>query len=162
MVLSDLYVDRFRKKVTSLPPLRLAHPPLLPVLSEPREGPSQLGTNHAGEGRFLPCSVQRRGALEWNLFPYSESTRQQLIFMYQIGRSWVDWWEETIFEQANEWVIDHRFLLPAQLRRNLRLRLRVQQRCEFTVPAGREGAPLLLLGRGTPKGHPSWLGLQEG
>ncbi|MBT8398537.1 MAG: hypothetical protein HKO65_15480 [Gemmatimonadetes bacterium] len=47
-------------------------------------------------------------ALEWNLFPYSESTRQQLIFMYQVGASWVDWWEETIFEEDAEWVFDHR------------------------------------------------------
>jgi hypothetical protein len=48
-------------------------------------------------------------ALEWNLFPYSESTRKQLIFMYQPGIAWVDWWEETIYEQDSEWVFDHRF-----------------------------------------------------
>jgi hypothetical protein len=48
-------------------------------------------------------------ALEWNLFPYSESTRQQLIFMYQVGAAWVDWWEETIYEETEEWVLDHRF-----------------------------------------------------
>ncbi len=48
-------------------------------------------------------------ALEWNFFPYSESTRQQLILMYQVGAAWVDWWEETIYEQTNEWVLDHRF-----------------------------------------------------
>jgi len=47
--------------------------------------------------------------LEWNLFPYRESTRKQLIFMYQPGVSWVDWWEETIFEKDSEWVVDHRF-----------------------------------------------------
>jgi hypothetical protein len=48
-------------------------------------------------------------ALEWNYFPYSESTRKQLIFMYQPGIAWVDWWEETIYEQDSEWVFDHRF-----------------------------------------------------
>jgi len=48
-------------------------------------------------------------ALEWNLFPYSESTRRQLIFMYQAGVSWIDWWEETIYEKDNEYVYDHRF-----------------------------------------------------
>jgi len=47
-------------------------------------------------------------ALEWNLFPYSESTRRQLIFMYQIGVSWIDWWEETIYEETEEWVYDQR------------------------------------------------------
>lgn len=48
-------------------------------------------------------------ALEWNFFPYSESTRKQLIFMYQPGIAWVDWWEQTIYEQNSEWVFDHRF-----------------------------------------------------
>jgi hypothetical protein len=47
-------------------------------------------------------------ALEWNLFPYTESTRRQLIFMYQVGLAWVDWWEETIYERTEEWVYDQR------------------------------------------------------
>jgi hypothetical protein len=47
-------------------------------------------------------------ALEWNLFPYSESTRRQLIFMYQVGAAWIDWWEETLYEKTEEWVYDHR------------------------------------------------------
>jgi hypothetical protein len=47
-------------------------------------------------------------ALEWNLFPYAQSTRKQLIFMYQLGAAWVDWWEETIFGKDNEWIFDHR------------------------------------------------------
>ena len=47
-------------------------------------------------------------ALEWNLFPYSESTRRQLIFLYQVGVAWIDWWEETIYEETEEWVYDHR------------------------------------------------------
>lgn len=48
-------------------------------------------------------------ALEWNLFPYTESTRKQLIFMYQVGAAWVDWWEETIYGKTNQWVFDQRF-----------------------------------------------------
>jgi len=48
-------------------------------------------------------------ALEWNLFPYTESTRRQLIFMYQIGLTWMDWWEETIYEKQNEYIFAHRF-----------------------------------------------------
>ncbi len=48
-------------------------------------------------------------ALEWNLFPYTESTRRQLIFMYQPGVAWIDWEEETIFLKTSEWVFDHRF-----------------------------------------------------
>ncbi len=52
--------------------------------------------------RFAP-------ALEWNLFPYSESTRQQLIFLYQVGGAWIDWWEETIYEENSQYVFDQRF-----------------------------------------------------
>jgi hypothetical protein len=55
-------------------------------------------------------------ALEWNLFPYSESTREQLIFMYQVGASWVDWWEETIYEETEEWVFDHRLRVDLNFR----------------------------------------------
>ena len=48
-------------------------------------------------------------ALEWNLFPYTESTRRQLIFLYQVGAAWIDWEEETIFEKTSEYVFDQRF-----------------------------------------------------
>jgi len=65
-------------------------------------GNSSSVANRRGGYRAAP-------ALEWNFFPYSESTRQQLIFMYQVGAAWVDWWEETIFEEDSEWVFDHRF-----------------------------------------------------
>jgi hypothetical protein len=62
---------------------------------------SSLANRRAG-WRFAPV-------LEWNLFPYLESTRRQLILMYQVGGAWVDWWEETIFEETEEWVFDQRF-----------------------------------------------------
>ena len=55
-------------------------------------------------------------ALEWNLFPYSESTRRQLIFLYQVGVGWIDWEEETIFEKESEWVYDQRFRIDLNFR----------------------------------------------
>jgi hypothetical protein len=55
-------------------------------------------------------------ALEWNFFPYTQSTRQQLIFMYQVGVAWVDWWEETIYEETEEWVYDQRLRVDLNFR----------------------------------------------
>ncbi len=48
-------------------------------------------------------------ALEWNLFPYAESTRRQLILLYQAGAAWIDWEEETIYQKTSQFVYDHRF-----------------------------------------------------
>jgi hypothetical protein len=41
-------------------------------------------------------------AVEYNLFPYSESTRQQLRFLYRIGYNNVRYYEETIFDKTAE------------------------------------------------------------
>jgi hypothetical protein len=44
-------------------------------------------------------------ALEYNVFPYSESTRRQFRFMYRIGLS-LNWYrEETIFEKIKETLV---------------------------------------------------------
>ncbi|MFC1574838.1 hypothetical protein ACFL3Z_02035, partial [Gemmatimonadota bacterium] len=64
-------------------------------------GSSSTSNRHIGH-RVAPV-------LEWNLFPYTESTRRQLIFLYQVGAGWIDWEEETIFLQNSEWIYDHRF-----------------------------------------------------
>lgn len=41
-------------------------------------------------------------AIEFNLFPYEESTRRQLRFLYRIGYSYVRYREETIFDKMSE------------------------------------------------------------
>jgi hypothetical protein len=41
-------------------------------------------------------------ALEYNLFPYSQSTRQQLRFLYRIGYTSARYYEETIFDRTQE------------------------------------------------------------
>lgn len=41
-------------------------------------------------------------AIEYNLYPYSESTRQQLRFLYRIGYTGARYYEETIFDKTSE------------------------------------------------------------
>ncbi|MBN1939483.1 MAG: DUF481 domain-containing protein [Candidatus Aminicenantes bacterium] len=47
--------------------------------------------------RFSPAPV-----VEYNLFPYSESTRRQLRFQYRVGFDFVRYREETIYEKIKE------------------------------------------------------------
>ncbi len=41
-------------------------------------------------------------AIEYNLFPYAESTRRQLRFLYKVGWNYANYIEETIFEKMSE------------------------------------------------------------
>lgn len=45
--------------------------------------------------------------LEWNLYPYAEATRRQLIVLYSIGLTRYDYVEETIYDQLAETRADH-------------------------------------------------------
>ncbi len=47
-------------------------------------------------------------AIEYDLFPYSESTRRQLRFLYSIGLSYFNYIEETIFLKTEETLPEHR------------------------------------------------------
>ncbi|MEE9443563.1 MAG: hypothetical protein V3V99_12940 [candidate division Zixibacteria bacterium] len=42
--------------------------------------------------------------LEFNYFPYSESTRRQLRFTYYLGAKYQDYQEETLYDKHNEWL----------------------------------------------------------
>jgi hypothetical protein len=46
-------------------------------------------------------------AIEYNLFPYSESTRRQLTLQYAAGVTRFDYKEETIFDEATETLPNH-------------------------------------------------------
>ena len=46
--------------------------------------------------------VQGGPALEYNLYPYSESTRRQLTFVYALGVVGFDYEEETVFGKTSE------------------------------------------------------------
>lgn len=62
---------------------------------------SSTFTNHRTLLRLAPT-------LEYNLFPYSESTSRELTFSYQVAASQADYFEETIFERASETILDQR------------------------------------------------------
>ena len=46
-------------------------------------------------------------AIEWNLFPYAESTRRQFTFLYAAGVHWYDYKEETIYGKLREQLLYH-------------------------------------------------------
>ena len=55
-------------------------------------------------------------AIEYNLFPYSESTRRQLRFVYSVGVNVIDYIEETVFLKTEETLADHRFQVALEVR----------------------------------------------
>jgi len=50
----------------------------------------------------IDLSLSPSPAIEYNLFPYSQSTRRQLRFVYRIGCSFRRYMEETIFDKTKE------------------------------------------------------------
>ena len=46
-------------------------------------------------------------AVEYSLFPYSESTRRQLFFNYSVGYNALDYRDTTIYYKTSEQVLDH-------------------------------------------------------
>jgi hypothetical protein len=50
----------------------------------------------------LDFKSQLMPAIEYDLFPYSESTRRQLRFLYQIGHSYVIYTDTTIYDKKEE------------------------------------------------------------
>jgi hypothetical protein len=50
----------------------------------------------------LDLAITPSPALEYNIFPYSESTRRQLRFLYRLKYSYVRYLEETIYDQTRE------------------------------------------------------------
>ena len=49
----------------------------------------------------------RAAAIEYNLFPYSESTRRQLTVLYSVSANAFDYQQETVFEQFSEERLSH-------------------------------------------------------
>ena len=52
-------------------------------------------------------AIRLMPAIEWNLFPYSESTRRQFTFLYAVGFHWYDYMEETIYGKLTEGLLAH-------------------------------------------------------
>ena len=57
--------------------------------------------------RNFDLSLSVTPALEYNVFPYSESTRRQFRFLYSVGLSYFDYTEETIFDELSETLPKH-------------------------------------------------------
>ena len=47
-------------------------------------------------------------AVEWNLYPYAEANRRQLLFHYQLGASRVLYEDSTIFDRLEDTLLDQR------------------------------------------------------
>ncbi len=63
----------------------------------------------ATSSTFLNTDLRFRlaPAVEYNVFPYAESSRRQLTFQYAAGVNAVDYEEETIFDKTSETLFEH-------------------------------------------------------
>jgi hypothetical protein len=75
-----------------------------------------LGT--AQSSTFLNYDLRLRIApgLEYDFFPYSQSTRRMLTLQYTVGFDSHNYREETIYEKAKEKLIDHKLTTALSLR----------------------------------------------
>lgn len=55
-------------------------------------------------------------AVEYNLFPYSESTRRQLCFLYRLGYSFRRYREETIYDKLSENLLSESLSVTLELK----------------------------------------------
>lgn len=53
----------------------------------------------------LKAEYNTAPAVEYNFFPYAESTRRQLRFMYRVGYSYTQYREETIYDKVDEHLV---------------------------------------------------------
>ena len=60
--------------------------------------------------RFAP-------GVEYNIFPYSESTKRELTLLYSVGVNYFDYYEETIFLETEETRVDHALTARLDLNR---------------------------------------------
>ncbi|WP_420633371.1 hypothetical protein [Candidatus Palauibacter sp.] len=72
----------------------------------------------AGHSSFENEDLQVRvgPALEYNIFPYSESTRRQFNFLYTVGVRYNDYIEQTVFLKDAETLPHHRFSVRLSVR----------------------------------------------
>lgn len=72
----------------------------------------------AGASTFRNYALRTRVApgIEYNLFPYSESTRRMLTLQYTVGYDLHHYREETIFGKMREQLLDHRAEVGLSLR----------------------------------------------
>ncbi len=54
-------------------------------------------------------------ALEYDVFPYSESTRRQVIVRYGVGVKALNYSDVTIYDRTSETLVDHRLVVAAEM-----------------------------------------------
>jgi len=55
-------------------------------------------------------------AIEYNVFPYSESTRRQFRFLYKIGYNHANYIEQTIFDKMSETLLNQSLTMTLEIR----------------------------------------------
>ena len=73
------------------------------------------GSYRASTYSNLDSRSQLSAGVEYNLFPYSESTRRQLRLIYWPSLTYVDYTEETIFEKNHEWLSDQNISIVLEM-----------------------------------------------
>ena len=75
-------------------------------------------TGRAARSTYSKYDLATRigGGIEYDLFPYAESTRRQLRFQWTAGVNTFDYTEETIYGKLNETVADHTALVSLDLK----------------------------------------------
>ena len=76
-------------------------------------GASNVSTSTRNNTQY---SLNAGPAVEFNLFPYSESTRRELRFQYEWDLTYVDYQEETIFGRLDETLLSQTFEIRLDLR----------------------------------------------
>jgi hypothetical protein len=90
------------------------------------------GISRAGSSTFGNTDVRAsiKGALEYNVYPYSEAQTRRFTIFYSLGPEYYDYSELTIFNKKNEWVVRHGVTIQFQQTQkwgNLSLSMGVQQ-----------------------------------
>ena len=74
------------------------------------------GFGNASTFRNYDLRVRIAPGVEYDFFPYLQSSRRMLTLQYTIGFDWNDYKEETVFGKLTERLIDHRLELGLGLR----------------------------------------------
>jgi len=64
----------------------------------------------------LNLSIRPAPAVEYNLFPYSKSTRRQLRFLYSLGYKYADYREKTIYEKESEHLLSESLSVTLEMK----------------------------------------------
>jgi hypothetical protein len=75
-----------------------------------------LGSANSQTFRNFVVKTRVASGLEYNFFPYSESTRRMLTFQYTVGHDYHRYREVTIFDKLKEQLLDHRAEVGLSLR----------------------------------------------